>query len=92
MRFDEIDAIETYNDPNSCNRSDDEQLYTITEWNGTELSHQTKADVVDHVRDELTTTLFRINVQGDDDDHFEVAKEYLELFEAIREEETDEFI
>ena len=87
MRFDQIDEIETYNDPDSCNRSDDEQLYTITNGDGTELSHQTKADVVDHVRDELTTTLFRINVQGDDDDHFEVAKEYLEQFSAIMEEQ-----
>lgn len=87
MRFDEIDEIETYNDPGSCDHSDDEQLYTITEWDGTELSHQTKADVVDYVRDELTTTLFRINVQGDDDDHFEVAKEYLEQFSALQEEE-----
>lgn len=86
MTFDEIDAIKVQNDPNSCDRSDDEQLYTITEWDGTELSHQTKADVVDYVRDELTTTLFRINVQGDDDDHFEVAKEYLEQFSAIMEE------
>ena len=86
MRLDEIDAIETYDDLGSCDRSDDEQLYTITEWDGTELSHQTKVDVVDYVRDELTTTLFRINVQGDDDDHFEVAKEYLEQFSAIMEE------
>ena len=87
MTPDQIDEIETYNDPGSCDHSDDEQLYTITEWDGTELSHQTKADVVDYVRDELTTTLFRINVQGDDDDHFEVAKEYLEQFSAITEEE-----
>lgn len=87
MRLDKIDEIETHNDPNSCYRSDDEQLYTITEWDGTELSHQTKADVVDYVRDELTTTLFRINVQGDDDDHFEVAKEYLGHFSALQEEE-----
>lgn len=87
MRFDEIDAINTQKDPNSCYRPDDEQLYTITEWDGTDLLHNTKADVVDYVRDELTTTLFRINVQGDDDDHFEVAKEYLEQFSAITEEE-----
>ena len=87
MRLDQIDEIETYNDPGSFERSDDEQLYTITEWDGTELSHQTKADVVDYVRDELTTTLFRINVQDDDDDHFEVTKEYLEQFSAITEEE-----
>ncbi|TGY55464.1 hypothetical protein E5340_05505 [Ligilactobacillus murinus] len=86
MRLDEIDAIESYNDPNSCNSPSEEPLYTITEWDGTELSHQTKVDVVDYVRDELTTTLFRINVQGDDDDHFEVAKEYLEQFSAIMEE------
>lgn len=86
MRTDEINAIESYNDPNSCNSPNEEPLYTITEWDGTELLHRTKDDVVDYVRDELTTTLFRINVQGDDDDHFEVAKEYLEQFSAIMEE------
>lgn len=87
MRFDAIDAIESYNDPNSCDRTSNEPLYTITDDDGTELLHRTKDDVVDYVRDELTTTLFRINVQGDDDDHFEVAKEYLEQFSAIMEEE-----
>ncbi len=87
MRFDENDAIKSCNDPNSCNSPSEEPLYTITEWDGTELLHRTKADVVDYVRDELTTTLFRINVQGDDDDHFEVAKEYLEQFSAIMEEQ-----
>ncbi len=87
MTPDQIDAIKAQKDSNCCNGSNSEPLYMITEWNGTELSHQTKADVVDYVRDELTTTLFRINVQGDDDDHFEVAKEYLEQFSAIMEEQ-----
>lgn len=86
MRPDVINAIKARNDPNSCNSPSDEPLYTIAEWDGTELLHRTKADVVDYVRDELTTTLLRINVQGDDDDHFEVAKEYLEQFSAIMEE------
>lgn len=86
MRPDEIDAIESYNDPNSCDRTSNEPLYTITDDDGTELLHRTKDDVVDYVRDELTTTLFGINVQGDDDDYFEVAKEYLEQFSAIEKE------
>lgn len=87
MRLDKIDAINAQKDSNSCYGSNGEPLYMITDWDGTELSHQTKADVVDYVHDELTTTLFRINVQGDDDDHFEVAKEYLEQFSAIMEEQ-----
>ncbi|WP_304651657.1 hypothetical protein [uncultured Ligilactobacillus sp.] len=89
MRFDEIDAIKTQKDPNSCYRLDDEQLYTITEWDGTDLLHNTKDGVVDYVRGELTTVLFKINkAQTEDDDEaaFEVAKEYLEQFSAIEEE------
>lgn len=89
MRFDEIDAIKAYNDPNSCYRPDDEQLYTITEWDGTDLLHNTKDDVVDYVRGELTTVLFKINkaqMEDDDEEAFEVAKEYLERFDAVEEE------
>ena len=89
MRTDKIDAINTQKDPNSCYRPDDEQLYMITEWDGTELSRQTKADVIGYVRGELTTVLFKINkAQTEDDDEaaFEVAKEYLEQFSAIEEE------
>lgn len=89
MRFDEIDAIKAYNDPNSCYRPDDEQLYTITEWDGTDLLHNTKDDVIDYVRGELTTVLFKINkaqMEDDDEEAFEVAKEYLERFDAVEEE------
>lgn len=90
MRTDKIDAINTQKDPNSCYRPDDEQLYMITEWDGTELSRQTKADVIGYVRDELTTVLFKINkaqMEDDDEEAFEKAKEYLEQFSAIMEEE-----
>lgn len=90
MRFDKIDEIETHNDPNSCYRSDDEQLYTITEWDGTDLLHNTKDGVVDYVRGELTTVLFKINkaqMEDDDEEAFEVAKEYLGHFSALQEEE-----
>ena len=89
MRFDEIDAIKAYNDPNSCYRPDDEQLYMITEWDGTDLLHNTKDDVIDYVRGELTTVLFKINkaqMEDDDEEAFEVAKEYLERFDAVEEE------
>lgn len=90
MRTDKIDAINTQKDPNSCYRPDDEQLYMITEWDGTELSRQTKADVIDYVRDELTTVLVKINkaqMEDDDEEAFEVAKEYLGHFSALQEEE-----
>lgn len=90
MRFDENDAIKSYNDPNSCNSPDDEQLYTITEWDGTDLLHNTKDGVVDYVRGELTTVLFKINkaqMEDDDEEAFEVAKEYLGHFSALQEEE-----
>lgn len=85
MRPDVISDIKAYNDPNSCNSPSDELLYTITEWDGTELLHQTKADAVDYVRDELKTVLVKLDVQSDDD-AFETAKEYLEQFSAIMEE------
>lgn len=90
MSFDEIDEIETSNDPNSCYRSDDEPLYTITEWDDTELVHQTKDEVIDYTVKELTTFLFRINTAYSEEGEeaaFEVAKNYLEKFSAIEEEE-----
>lgn len=90
MRNDEIDAIKVQKDPNSCYRPDDEQLYTITEWDGTDLLHNTKDGVVDYVRGELTTVLFKINkaqMEDDDEEAFEVAKEYLGHFSALQEEE-----
>ncbi|THE20208.1 hypothetical protein [Ligilactobacillus animalis] len=86
MRPDVISDIKAYNDPNSCNSPSDEPLYTITEWDGTELLHQTKVDAVDYVRDELKTVLVKLDVQSDDD-AFETAKEYLELTSAIMEEQ-----
>lgn len=86
MRQDEIDAIKDYNDPNSCYKPSDESLYKITQWDGTELLHQTKDDVIDYVHDELVNTLFSIVNADDDDEAFEKAKEYLEQYSAIEEE------
>lgn len=88
MRQDEIDAIKDYNDPNSCYRPSDEPLYKITQYDGTELLHQTRDDVIDYVRDELVSTLFRFRIfnADDDDEAFEKAKEYLEQFSAIEKE------
>lgn len=86
MRQDEIDAIEAYNDPNSCYRPSDEPLYKITQYDGTELLHQTRDDVIDYVHDELVNTLFSIVNADDGDEAFEKAKEYLEQFSAIEEE------
>lgn len=87
MRFDEINAIESYNDPNSCNSPSDEPLYTITDLDGTELLHQTKDDVVNYARDDALNTVFKINNAENEDDAFEAAKEYLEQFSAIMEEQ-----
>ena len=86
MRQDEIDAIKDYNDPNSCYKPSDEQLYKITQREGAELLHQTKDDVIDYVHDELVNTLFSIVNADDDDEAFEKAKEYLEQYSAIEEE------
>jgi len=85
MRFDEIDAIEVFNNQNSCDRSSDETTYKIVEWDATELVHQTKADVINYVRDELETTLIKLK-HTNDDDAFETAKKYLEQFSAIEKE------
>lgn len=74
MRFDEIDETETYNDPNSCYRPDDEQLYAIKDWDGSELVHQSKRDVINYVWIDLS------------DAAFEIAQKYLKRFSAIREE------
>lgn len=93
MTPDQIDAIKTQKDPNSCYRPDDEPLYTITEWDDTELMHQTKGEVIDYTVKELTTFLFRINTAYSEEGEeaaFEVAKNYLEQFLAIEEEKTDE--
>ena len=86
MRFDAIDEIKTFNDPNYCDCLDDEQLYVITNKDATELRNQTKADVINYVTSELTETLHSIINVEDDEDAFECAKEYLNQFEAIREE------
>ncbi len=53
MRLDEIDEIETYNDPNSCYRPEPVALYTVTLPDGTQLMHQTQDDVMAYVQDEL---------------------------------------
>ena len=90
MTPDQIDAIKTQKDQDSCYRPDDEPLYTITEWDGTDLLHNTKDGVVDYVRGELTTVLFKINkaqMEDDDEEAFEVAKGYLDQFSALQEEE-----
>lgn len=86
MRQDEIDAIKAYNDPNSCYRPSDEPLYKITQYDGTELLHQTRDDVIDYVHDELVNTPFSIVNADDGDEAFEKAKEYLEQFSAIEKE------
>lgn len=85
MRTDKIDAIESYNDPNNCDRASNEPMYKIVEWDANELVHQTKADIIDYVRDEVTTVLFKINT-SDEADAFETAKKYLEQFSAIEKE------
>lgn len=90
MSFDEIDEIETFNDPNSCYRPDDERTYKITGRDGTEYHGFMQYDVINYVVSELTETLHGILNAEDDEDTFEVAKNYLEQFSAIEEEKTDE--
>lgn len=87
MNFDEIDAIKTQNDPNSCYRPDDEQLYTITEWDGKKLRHQTQLDVIEYVRDELQSVIDELDEAGYVEEAFETAKKYLKPFSGLMEEE-----
>lgn len=53
MTPDKIGEIETYNDPNSCYRPEPVALYTLTLPDGTQLTHQTRNDVIAYVQDEL---------------------------------------
>ncbi len=53
MRFDEIDEIETYNDPGSCDRSEPETLYAVTYPNGTTIFNMSREEVLDYVEDML---------------------------------------
>lgn len=55
MRFDEIDAIESYNDPNSCYQpsDDDDQLYTVRIYKDTLLEGQTIYDIVDLTQERI---------------------------------------
>lgn len=95
MTPDQIDAIKTQKDPNSCYRPDDEPLYMITDWDNSKLAHQTKGDVIEYVKDELATASFYIQKAeeaNDEDAAFEVAKKYLDQFSALQEEKTNEFI
>ncbi|MEY8737161.1 hypothetical protein AB9M75_08065 [Lactobacillus sp. AN1001] len=55
MRFDVIDAIESYNDPNSCYQpsDDDDQLYTVRIYKDTLLEGQTIYDIVDLTQERI---------------------------------------
>ena len=53
MTPDQIDAINTQKDPNSCYRPEPVALYTVTLPDGTQLTHQTRNDVIAYVDDEL---------------------------------------
>jgi len=90
MSFDEVDEIETFNDPNSCCRPDDEQTYKITGLDGTEYHGLMQCDVIKYTLSELVRTAYDILNAEDDEEAFERAKAYLELMDAIKEEETDE--
>lgn len=86
MRTDVINAIESYDDPNSCSRSNDEELYTVIDKNGTKLYHMSKWDVVRHVNDEILDMAEKIATSEDNEAFEKVAKPYLEQFSAIEKE------
>lgn len=90
MRFDEIDAINTQKDPNSCYRPDDEQTYKITGIDGTEYRGLMQCDVIKYTLSELAGMACDILNAEDGEEMFERAKAYLELMDAIEEEKTDE--
>ncbi len=90
MTPDQIDAIKTQKDPNSCYRPDDEQTYKITGLDGTEYHGLMQCDVIKYTLSELVGTVYDILDAEDDEEAFERAKAYLELMDAIKEEKTDE--
>lgn len=90
MTPDQNDEIETFNDPNSCYRPDDEQTYKITGIDGTEYHGFMQYDVIKYTLSELVGTAYDILNAEDDEEAFERAKAYLELMDAIKEEKADE--
>ena len=66
---------------------EDGTLYMVTDVNNVEHHMMSKADVVDFVGKELSGTLNGILNADDEHEAFEVAKEYLEQFSAIMEEQ-----
>lgn len=87
MRNDEIDAINTQKDPNSCYRQIDRPLYTIYTWDGKKLRNQTQLDVIEYVRDELQNVIDELDKAGYVEEAFETAKKYLKPFSGLMEEE-----
>lgn len=66
---------------------EDGTLYMVTDINNVEHHMMSKADVVDFAGKELSETLNSILNANDDEEAFEVAKEYLGHFSALQEEE-----
>lgn len=66
---------------------EDGTLYMVTDVNNVEHHMMSKGDVVEYVAKELSETLNSILNANDDGESFEKAKEYLEQFSAIMEEE-----
>ncbi len=66
---------------------EDGTLYMVTDVNNVEYHMMSKADVVEFAEKELSQTLNSILNANDDEESFEKAKEYLEQFSAIMEEE-----
>ncbi len=89
MKLDELEAIMAQKGTNSCYRPDDEQLYAIKDWDGSELVHQSKRDVINYVWIDLSDAAFYIGKavnENNEDAAFEIAQKYLKRFSAIREE------
>lgn len=65
MRPDEIDAIESYNDPNSCYQpsGDDDQLYTVRINEHTQLEEQTIYDIEDLTQERIQRYKEHLEIQ-----------------------------
>jgi len=84
-RFDVIDDIKAYNDPNSCYQPS-EPLYTLYTFDGKKIKHLTQLDVIERVRDELQSVIDDLDKAGYVEEAFEVVKKYLKPLSGLMEE------
>jgi len=84
-RFDVIDDIKAYNDPNSCYQPS-EPLYTLYALDGKKVKHLTQLDVIERVRDESQSVIDDLDKAGYVEEAFEITKKYLKPFSALEKE------